>query len=169
MFRAATARAARVLAARSRGPTPRAPIPAPPAGVATRALSGKAPSESATRSIAGDNTREYLVKVPAASMEANLDGDQSNLRSRLLTLTSVGVAIYLGFYIFPLVGASPAPSPRARATRHEASRRVAPRSPPLVSLTPSSHQAEARRRARCACVNPKTRCFSARASRGSAR
>jgi hypothetical protein len=167
MLRAATARAARSLAARSRGPTPRAPIHAPPAGVATRALSGKAPSESATRSIAGDNTREYLVKVPAASMEANLDGDQSNLRSRLLTLTSVGVAIYLGFYIFPLVGASPAPSPRARATRSIPSRR--PPLTPLVSLTPSSHQAEARRRARCACVNRKTPCFSARASRGSAR
>lgn len=131
MLRAATARAARGLAARSRGPTPRAPIHAPPAGVATRALSGKAPSESATRSIAGDNTREYLVKVPAASMEANLDGDQSNLRSRLLTLTSVGVAIYLGFYIFPLVGASPAPSPRARATRSIPSRRP-PLTPPRL-------------------------------------
>ena len=132
MLRAATARAARGLAARSRGPPPRASIHAPPAGVATRALSSvKAPTESATRSIAGDNTREYLVKVPAASMEANLDGNQSNLRSRLLTLTSVGVAIYLGFYIFPLVGASPTRPPCARAKGRIPSRRP--------KLTPHPH------------------------------
>ena len=71
------------------------------------------------------------MKVPAASMEANLDGNQSNLRSRLLTLTSVGVAIYLGFYIFPLVGASPTRPPCARAKGRISSRRP--------KLTPHPH------------------------------
>ena len=64
------------------------------------------PGTSSTSSIAGDATREYLVKLPAQEMAAGLDEAQSSMRTRLITLTSVGAAVYLGYYIFPLVGAS---------------------------------------------------------------
>ena len=66
-----------------------------------------------TASIAGDATREYLVKLPAEEMAAGLDEAQSGVRARLITLTSVGAAVYLGYYIFPLVGA-PARPPTGR-------------------------------------------------------
>lgn len=66
-----------------------------------------------TSSIAGDATREYLVKLPAEEMAAGLDEAQSGVRARLITLTSVGAAVYLGYYIFPLVGA-PARPPTGR-------------------------------------------------------
>jgi hypothetical protein len=46
------------------------------------------------------------VKLPAQEMAAGLDEAQSSMRTRLITLTSVGAAVYLGYYIFPLVGAS---------------------------------------------------------------
>ena len=64
------------------------------------------PGTASTSSIAGDATREYLVKLPAQEMAAGLDEAQSSMRTRLITLTSVGAAVYLGYYIFPLVGAS---------------------------------------------------------------
>ena len=64
------------------------------------------PPPGTTTSIAGDATREYLVKLPAQEMAAGLDEAQSSMRTRLITLTSVGAAVYLGYYIFPLVGAS---------------------------------------------------------------
>lgn len=64
------------------------------------------PGTTSTSSIAGDATREYLVKLPAQEMAAGLDEAQSSMRTRLITLTSVGAAVYLGYYIFPLVGAS---------------------------------------------------------------
>ena len=66
-----------------------------------------------TSSIAGDATREYLVKLPAEEMAAGLDEAQSGVRARLITLTSVGAAVYLGYYIFPLVGAPARPPPVA--------------------------------------------------------
>ena len=64
------------------------------------------PGTASTSSIAGDATREYLVKLPAQEMAVGLDEAQSSMRTRLITLTSVGAAVYLGYYIFPLVGAS---------------------------------------------------------------
>jgi len=88
------------------------------AGVAARGVSGSRRVGSAERpvaqaassaSIAGENTNEYLVKVPA-SLEAGLNAAQSTTRSRLLTLTSVAAAAYLGYFIFPLVGGGTASS-----------------------------------------------------------
>ena len=71
-----------------------------------RAPKPRDPPPGTTTSIAGDATREYLVKLPAQEMAAGLDEAQSSMRTRLITLTSVGAAVYLGYYIFPLVGAS---------------------------------------------------------------
>ncbi len=71
-----------------------------------RARKPRDPPPGTTTSIAGDATREYLVKLPAQEMAAGLDEAQSSMRTRLITLTSVGAAVYLGYYIFPLVGAS---------------------------------------------------------------
>ena len=71
-----------------------------------RARKSRDPPPGTTTSIAGDATREYLVKLPAQEMAAGLDEAQSSMRTRLITLTSVGAAVYLGYYIFPLVGAS---------------------------------------------------------------
>jgi hypothetical protein len=77
------------------------------AGSAERPL--PAAAASSAESIAGANTSEYLVKVPA-SLEAGMDAAQSTTRSRLLTLTSVAAAAYLGYFIFPLVGGGTASS-----------------------------------------------------------
>ena len=77
------------------------------AGSAERPLTAAAASSA--ESIAGANTSEYLVKVPA-SLEAGMDAAQSTTRSRLLTLTSVAAAAYLGYFIFPLVGGGTASS-----------------------------------------------------------
>lgn len=77
------------------------------AGSAERPL--PAAAASSAESIAGANTSEYLVKVPA-SLEAGMDAAQSATRSRLLTLTSVAAAAYLGYFIFPLVGGGTASS-----------------------------------------------------------
>ena len=77
------------------------------AGSADRPLAAAAASSA--ESIAGANTSEYLVKVPA-SLEAGMDAAQSTTRSRLLTLTSVAAAAYLGYFIFPLVGGGTASS-----------------------------------------------------------
>ena len=77
------------------------------AGSADRPLAAAAASSA--ESIAGANTSEYLVKVPA-SLEAGMDAAQSTTRSRLLTLTSVAAAGYLGYFIFPLVGGGTASS-----------------------------------------------------------
>jgi hypothetical protein len=77
------------------------------AGSADRPLADAAASSA--ESIAGANTSEYLVKVPA-SLEAGMDAAQSTTRSRLLTLTSVVAAAYLGYFIFPLVGGGTASS-----------------------------------------------------------
>ena len=71
-----------------------------------RAPKPRDPPPGTTTSIAGYATREYLVKLPAQEMAAGLDEAQSSMRTRLITLTSVGAAVYLGYYIFPLVGAS---------------------------------------------------------------
>ena len=46
------------------------------------------------------------LKGDAVAKFAGLDEAQSSMRTRLITLTSVGAAVYLGYYIFPLVGAS---------------------------------------------------------------
>ena len=77
------------------------------AGSAERPLAAAAAPSA--ESIAGANTSEYLVKVPA-SLEAGMDAAQSTTRSRLLTLTSVAAAGYLGYFIFPLVGGGTASS-----------------------------------------------------------
>ena len=49
------------------------------------------------------------MKLPAEEMAAGLDEARSGVRARLITLTSVGAAVYLGYYIFPLVGAHARP------------------------------------------------------------
>lgn len=50
------------------------------------------------------------MKLPAEEMAAGLDEARSGVRARLITLTSVGAAVYLGYYIFPLVGAYARPT-----------------------------------------------------------
>jgi hypothetical protein len=79
-------------------------------GVSVSRSAASRPPVNASASIAGENTREYLVKVPSASLEAGLNASQARTRSRLLTITSVAAAAYLGYFIFPLVGGGTASS-----------------------------------------------------------
>ena len=137
MFRAATARAARGLAARSRGP-PRGRRSMPPAGVATRALSSvKAPTESATRSIAG---RQH-ARVPREGSRG-VHGSQPGRQPKQPAQPSPHAHIR-GRGDLPRLLHLPTrrcvPDTSTLRPREDASRLVAQNSPP----TPISYQAEA--------------------------
>lgn len=68
--------------------------------------SSSLPSSSAASSIggAGENTKEFFVKVPEAELTSGMHADQSDMRDRLITLLSILVALYVGFFTLPLIG-----------------------------------------------------------------
>lgn len=71
-------------------------------GIGSSSSSTQPPSSAS--SIAGENTKEFLVKVHDAQMASALNAEQSGIRDQLITLTSVAAALYLGYFISPLVG-----------------------------------------------------------------
>ena len=180
-FRNAARAAARAASLASSAPGYH-PVPTIPRGgfaSSSKAAPRRARDPPRTASIAGDATREYLVKLPAEEMAAGLDEAQSGVRARLITLTSVGAAVYLGYYIFPLVGA-PARPPNVRnlpnlnrsirrttfhpfirpsPTRYHGGDPPSLNDPPSISISQAAAPHPARRR----CCGPRTSCSSARA------
>lgn len=97
--------------------------------------SSAAAAASATpssRVVTGENTREFLVKVSDAELTSSMDPARSSVRGSLITLTSVAAAVYLGYYVSPLVGAS---SSRRRRRVHPSEPRGTGGRPAGESLT----------------------------------